>query len=284
MAFVVGVRFKKLSKIYHLDPNNLIMQPGTHVIAQTLRGVEFGTVELGNRELPDFPNVTMKKVLRIATSKDIAQEQSNKRKEQEAVEIFYAKIREHRLDMKLVEVDLAFDLSKIIFYFTADGRVDFRELVKTLAVIFRMRIELRQIGVRDEAKIIDSVGICGCNLCCARFLTDFAPVSIKMAKDQGIALNPAKISGACGRLMCCLKYEQDMYEELAAGMPSVGDVIKTADGIGVVVSVTTLKRTLRASIKKDNETVFNHYSADEIKILEHRQDDEISEKFGKVYD
>ena len=255
---VVGVRFKKVGKIYYFDPQDLKIPAGTPVIVETTRGLEYGVAEIGNRDVP-AKNVVqpLRKVIRIAAEQDIVQEEINKAREAEAYGIFNEKAKEHKLSMKLIEVELTFDLNKIIFYFTADGRVDFRDLVKDLASHFKMRIELRQIGVRDEAKALNGMGNCGRTLCCATFLEDFQPVSIKMAKEQNLSLNPSKISGVCGRLMCCLKYEEETYEALYKSMPSEGDVVKTPDGEGEVVSVSVLRQILKAAVRKREQDPVN---------------------------
>lgn len=281
MVNVVGVRFKKAGKIYYFDPNNMEIEIGINVIVETARGIEYGTVMLTNREVSDNDIILpLKKVMRIATLEDDKQEEINKQKEVEAFGICTEKIRQHNLDMKLVDVELTFDHNKIIFYFTSDGRVDFRELVKELASIFRTRIELRQIGVRDEAKMLNGMGICGRTLCCATFLGDFQPVSIKMAKEQSLSLNPTKISGICGRLMCCLKYEEDTYEELNRNLPNVGDLVKTPDGNGDVLSVNVLRQLVKVSVKKkeNNDLLLNYYAVSEIKVLLRRGKEETIEE------
>lgn len=268
---IVGVRFKKAGKIYYFDPDGQQIDAGRHVIVETIRGVEFGTVEISNRDVKEEDiSQPLKRVIRIATKEDELQEEKNKEKENEAIAICAEKIKKHGLVMKLIDVELTFDLNKIIFYFTADGRVDFRELVKELASIFKMRIELRQIGVRDEAKILNGIGICGRPLCCAVFLDEFQPVSIKMAKDQSLSLNPTKISGLCGRLMCCLKYEEETYEYLNKISPNEGDIIRTPDGKGEVLSVSVLRQIVKAAVQKkdSDEKVIGFYSVDEIKVLE----------------
>jgi len=251
----------------------LEIEQDTAVIVETIRGAAYGIVALSNREA----NVSglgqpVRKVLRIATPADEAQEQANRQREEDARVVCLEKIKEHKLDMNLVDVELAFDMSKIIFCFTADGRVDFRELVKDLAATFRMRIELKQIGVRDEAKALNGVGICGRNICCASFLDEFQPVSIKMAKDQGLSLNPTKISGLCGRLMCCLKYEESTYNELNKGMPGVGDLVRTPDGDGDVLNVNILRQTAKVAVKKKahDDPAAAVYPVDQIEILESR--------------
>lgn len=276
MATVVGVKFKKVGKIYYFDPDGIVIEPGTSVIVETTRGLEFGIAELGNREIDDGEVIApLKKVVRAATPEDISQEEANKEKEKEAFSIFVQKSKDHNLEMKLIDVELTFDLTKIIFYFTADGRVDFRELVKDLASIFRMRIELRQIGVRDEAKILNGIGNCGRALCCATFLGDFQPVSIRMAKEQNLSLNPTKISGVCGRLMCCLKYEEETYEELNRNLPNAGDIVSTPDGNGEVLSVSVLRQLVRVAVRKREQDPINvgFYSVDEIKTISRKVTD-----------
>ncbi|SCZ79218.1 Cell fate regulator YaaT, PSP1 superfamily (controls sporulation, competence, biofilm development) [Acidaminobacter hydrogenoformans DSM 2784] len=246
MITVVGVRFKKAGKIYYFDPDGLDIQRGDDVVVETARGIEFGKAVLGLREVDESEIVTpLKKVMRIATEEDQAIQRENQEKAKEAHIACQAKIIEHELEMKLVEVEYTFDCNKVIFYFTADGRIDFRELVKDLASVFRTRIELRQIGVRDEAKIVNGIGPCGVGLCCANWLGDFAPVSIKMAKDQNLSLNPTKISGICGRLMCCLKYEHDTYQEIRRELPNRGERIKTPDGMGVVLDSVILTESVK---------------------------------------
>lgn len=242
MATVVGVRFKTVGKVYYFDPAGEDYPLGSRVIVETSRGIECGEVAMKSREVPDDSVVKpLKTVIRAATPEDLARLEENHRKEQSAAEICREKILKHGLEMKLVNVEYTFDGSKILFYFTADGRVDFRELVKDLASVFRTRIELRQIGVRDEAKMLGGLGVCGCPLCCATFLDDFAPVSINMAKDQGLSLNPSKISGNCGRLMCCLKYENEAYQDLLRTTPPVDSLVETPQGRGVVTEVSLLK-------------------------------------------
>lgn len=270
---VVGVRFKKAGKIYYFDPDENIIKRGTPVIVETARGIEYGTVEIGNRDVKDENIIQpLKKVIRIALDDDIEQENINKKREKEAFEICFEKIKKHDLDMKLIDVELTFDLNKIIFYFTSEGRVDFRDLVKELASIFRTRIELRQIGVRDEAKMLNGIGICGRPLCCSTFLGDFQPVSIKMAKDQNLSLNPTKISGICGRLMCCLKYEEETYEELNKILPREGDIIHTPLGDGEVLSVNILRQLIRAAVRKkpQDAPTISIFAVSEIEIL-HRK-------------
>lgn len=268
MVQIVGVRFKRVGKIYYFDPGDLNLKSAMKVIVETSRGVEMGTVVIENRLVDESQVIQpLKKVVRAATEDDIKTAQNNKRKETEALCICAEKIKEHKLDMKLVDVEYTFDGSKILFYFTADGRVDFRELVKDLAGIFRTRIELRQIGVRDEAKMVGSYGICGRNLCCAQFLGDFAPVSIKMAKEQGLSLNPSKISGTCGRLMCCLKYEQEAYDDLLKVTPRQGAIVATPDGKGEVIYVNLLKGKLKVSVENSRETKIEEYDVSAVKLI-----------------
>ena len=250
MTKIVGVRFRNAGKIYYFDPENLNIEAGNHVIVETARGVEMGTVILSPREVEDDTVVQpLKAVIRIATEADEKTVMKNGEKEKEAFVICQEKIAKHNLEMKLVEAEYTFDNNKLLFYFTADGRIDFRELVKDLAAVFRTRIELRQIGVRDETKILGGVGICGRGLCCHTYLSEFIPVSIKMAKEQNLSLNPSKISGVCGRLMCCLKNEQETYEYLNSRLPSVGDAVTTPEGLkGVVQSVNVLRQLVKVEI------------------------------------
>lgn len=270
MIDVIGVRFKKAGKIYYFDPDETQIEEQIPVIVETARGIEYGLTVISNRNVEENDLVMpLKKVIRVATQEDTKQYKQNKQKEIEAFDICVEKIKQHSLEMKLIDVELTFDHNKIIFYFTSDGRVDFRELVKELAFIFRTRIELRQIGVRDEAKMLNGIGICGRTLCCSTFLGDFQPVSIKMAKEQNLSLNPSKISGICGRLMCCLKYEEDTYEELNKNLPNVGDYVKTPDGNGEVLSINILRQLVKVSVQKkeNNDLLLNHYSVNEIKVL-----------------
>lgn len=255
MITVVGVRFKKAGKIYYFDPDHLDIQKEDNVIVETARGIEFGHVVIGKREVSEEEIVSpLKKVLRIASTEDVAVHKENKEKNCETFRICEEKIKAHGLEMKLIDVEYTFDNNKVIFYFTADGRIDFRELVKDLAAVFKTRIELRQIGVRDEAKMVNGIGPCGIGLCCANWLGDFAPVSIKMAKDQNLSLNPTKISGICGRLMCCLKYEHDTYQVLRKGMPNRGDRVLTEDGAGVVFDTNILLEQVKVRhIVKDRD-------------------------------
>ena len=246
MAMVIRVRFKRAAKLYDFDPNGLDLHNGMSVVTETARGVELGECMSGIMDVPDERLVLpLKPILRIATEQDLAMQRRNEQAEKEAFDIAIDRIAEHKLEMKLVEAEYTLDRSKIMFYFTADGRVDFRELVKDLAGIFHTRIELRQIGVRDESKMIGGLGICGQPFCCSRFLKDFQPVSIKMAKEQGLSLNPTKISGACGRLMCCLAYEESAYEYLNSIMPMVGSTVRTPDGLGTVLEVNPVSGYLR---------------------------------------
>ena len=268
MTYIVGVRFKTVGKVYHFNPQKLDIKKGDFVVVETARGIELGEVVVGKRAInTDSIVKPLKDVIRIATEKDLAVQENNKKKEAEAFQICNEKIKKHKLDMKLVEVEYTFDGSKILFYFTADGRVDFRELVKDLATVFKTRIELRQIGVRDESKTIGSIGICGRSLCCAQFLGEFEPVSIKMAKEQGLSLNPTKISGACGRLMCCLKYEQDTYEALLKVTPRQGAVVNTPAGRGVVMQVSLLKGLVKVKIDDDKDSALQEFPVNEIKNI-----------------
>ncbi|WP_050183708.1 PSP1 domain-containing protein [Domibacillus robiginosus] len=263
MCNVVGVRFKQAGKIYYFDPGDLGIQKEDHVIVETVRGVEYGHVVVGPKDVDEDDVVLpLKKVIRAADQKDRLAVQENSEAAMNAFETCTSKILEHKLDMKLVDVEYTFDRNKVIFYFTADGRVDFRELVKDLASIFRTRIELRQIGVRDEAKMLGGIGPCGRMLCCSTFLGDFEPVSIKMAKDQNLSLNPAKISGLCGRLMCCLKYENDEYEDARRELPDVGQKVKTPSGNGRVTGLNILERLVQVHIPELERTL--EFSSDEI--------------------
>lgn len=270
MTEVVGIRFKKAGKMYYFDPAGLKLEKEDGVIVETVRGMEFGTVVKENSFVDDKTIVPpLKKVLRKATAVDHKTVESNRKKEKDAFGICLEKIVRLGLDMKLVDVEMTFDRNKLIFYFTSDDRVDFRELVKELAAVFRMRIELRQIGVRDEAKMLNGIGICGRPLCCASFLGDFHPVSIKMAKEQSLSLNPTKISGICGRLMCCLKYEEEVYEELNRKLPRVGDTISTPDGTGEILSTNVLMQQVKAAVRKteNDPPTIGFYHVDEIKLI-----------------
>ncbi len=268
MVKVIGVRFRNVGKIYYFDPKSLNVRSGDHVIVETARGIEYGTVVLPPREVDESKVVSpLKEVIRAATQKDILREETNRRKEKEAFQICQKKIREHNLQMKLIGAEYTFDNNKVLFYFTADGRVDFRELVKDLASVFKTRIELRQIGVRDETKILGGIGICGRPLCCNTYLSDFVPVSIKMAKEQNLSLNPTKISGACGRLMCCLKNEQETYEYLNKKMPGIGDVVVTADGLkGEVSSVNVLRQLVKVLVETGEDKEIMEFPVEELKV------------------
>lgn len=255
MKTIIGVRFRKAGKIYYFEPNGLEVEVGQHVIVETSRGVEYGTVVLSPREVSDEAITSpLKPVIRLATPEDDAVEAANKEKEKEAMTICREKIAKHELEMRLLDCEYTFDGNKVLFYFTADGRVDFRELVKDLAAVFRIRIELRQIGVRDETKIVGGIGICGRALCCHTYLADFAPVSIRMAKEQNLSLNPTKISGVCGRLMCCLKNEEEAYEELNSRLPNLGDRVTTNDGLqGEVSAVSVLKQMVKVIVTLEDD-------------------------------
>ena len=265
MVNVIGVRFENAGKLYFFDPGELWPTPGDYVLVETSRGVEFGEVVTGIKEIDDSTlQSPLKPVVRIATAEDIQHNKDNKEAQKEAYQVCQKKIAEHKLDMKLVSVEYTFDNSKILFYFTANGRVDFRSLVKDLASVFKTRIELRQIGVRDEAKMLGGLGICGRPICCGAFLGDFQPVSIKMAKEQNLSLNPTKISGVCGRLMCCLKYEQDQYEQTRKKMPKVGKEVITPDGPGVVWELNIIKETVRVRIQKGDSSELKDYPMEEV--------------------
>ena len=268
MAEVIGVRFKEVGKIYYFDPDGQELKKGDRVIVETVRGVECGEVALENREISDEEIVKpLKKLIRKAYEKDLLTLEENKKKEKNAFGICQKKIADHKLDMKLVDVEYTFDGGKVLFYFTADGRVDFRELVKDLAGVFRTRIELRQIGVRDESKMIGGLGICGRPFCCRSFLGDFQPVSIKMAKEQGLSLNPTKISGTCGRLMCCLKYEQNAYEYLLKITPKPGAIVETAEGAGTVVDFSLLTGTLKVKLHNNPDAMPKMFSRRDVKLV-----------------
>ena len=268
MTKIVGIRFRNVGKIYYFDPKNYKMQIGDHVIVETARGIEFGRVVLGPKEVGENEVVhPLKEVLRVATEADEEREKQNRLKEKDAFKICQKKIREHGLEMKLIDAEYTFDNNKVLFYFTADGRIDFRQLVKDLASIFKTRIELRQIGVRDETKILGGIGICGRCLCCHTYLSEFAPVSIKMAKEQNLSLNQTKISGVCGRLMCCLKNEQEAYEYLNSNLPNVGETVKTFDGLkGEVKSVNVLRQKVKIVIEQNDEREEREYSVNELKF------------------
>lgn len=275
MTKVVGVRFRNAGKVYYFDPAKFEIVFGDHVIVETARGVEMGTVILAPREVEDDKVVSpLKSVIRVATEEDEKIVEKNHEKEKEAFQICLEKIQKHQLEMKLVEAEYTFDNNKLLFYFTADGRIDFRELVKDLAAVFRTRIELRQIGVRDETKILGGVGICGRGLCCHTYLSEFAPVSIKMAKEQNLSLNPAKISGVCGRLMCCLKNEQDTYEYLNSRLPNIGDYVTTPEGLkGVVQSMNVLRQLVKVVVELEDEKEAREYKVKELKFRPRRRRD-----------
>lgn len=268
MAEVIGVRFKDVGKIYYFDPGSEKLSKNTRVIVETARGIECSTVVMTNREVDDELIVKpLKPIIRIATQEDLEKLEQNKVKEREAFDICAKKIAKHELEMKLVDVEYTFDGSKILFYFTADGRVDFRELVKDLASVFRTRIELRQIGVRDESKMLGGFGICGRPFCCSTFLSEFQPVSIKMAKEQGLSLNPTKISGTCGRLMCCLKYEHNAYEYLLKITPHKGSIVKTKDGKGKVVDCNLLRGYIKVALDSRPDAAPVVYDRKDVKVL-----------------
>jgi len=268
MTRVIGVRFRTAGKIYYFDPLKLPVKKGDHVIVETARGVEYGTVVCDPKDVEDDKVIQpLKPVLRIATERDDEQEMNNRAKEKEAFKICLEKIRKHELEMKLIDAEYTFDNNKVLFYFTADGRIDFRELVKDLASVFKIRIELRQIGVRDETKIVGGIGICGRALCCHTYLSEFIPVSIKMAKEQNLSLNPTKISGVCGRLMCCLKNEEETYEELNRRLPNVGDYVTTDDGLkGEVSSVNVLRQLVKVLIEENDEKELKEYRVDQLRF------------------
>ena len=268
MVKVVSVRFKENGKVYFFDPAGLDIQRGSYVIVDTARGLECGYAVQGSHDESSEKIVKpLKAVERVATKQDIEKMKQNRLDEKKAFDICLEKIEKHKLEMKLIDVEYTFDRSKVLFYFTADGRVDFRELVKELASIFRTRIELRQIGVRDESKLMGGVGVCGQPFCCSRFLSDFTPVSIKMAKEQGLSLNPTKISGCCGRLMCCLRYEQNVYEHLNKLTPSIGSYVKTADGNGIVVEVSLLASKLKVSLDKNRDGAPKEYLVKDVSLI-----------------
>ena len=277
MITIIGVRFRNVGKVYYFSPRELDICVGDHVIVETARGVEYGFVVLGPKEVDDSKVIQpLKEVIRIATPKDDAREESNRKKEKEAFEICQKKIRAHNLEMKLIDAEYTFDNNKMLFYFTADGRIDFRELVKDLAAVFKTRIELRQIGVRDETKILGGIGICGRVLCCHSHLSEFIPVSIKMAKEQNLSLNPGKISGVCGRLMCCLKNEEETYEYLNSRLPGIGDRVTTVDGLkGEVSSVNVLRQMVKVLVEVDDEKELREYPVDELKFRPRRRKENI---------
>lgn len=281
MVKIIGVRFRNVGKIYYFNPKDLKIKVGDYVIVETARGVEYGKVVLGPKDMDEEKVVQpLKEVIRIATQKDKAKEEANRKKEKEAFQICLKKIRAHELEMKLIDVEYTFDNNKVLFYFTADGRIDFRELVKDLAAVFKTRVELRQIGVRDETKILGGIGICGRPLCCHTYLSEFAPVSIKMAKEQNLSLNPTKISGVCGRLMCCLKNEQETYEYLNKKLPNNGDTVTTPEGYkGEVSSVSVLRQLVKVIVDVGDEKEIREYRADELKFKpRHRKEKKISQE------
>ena len=274
MTKVIGVRFRNAGKVYYFAPGDLSIDQGDHVIVETARGVEYGYVVLGAKEVEDDKIIQpLKSVMRVATPEDDEKAEKNREKEKEAYRVCLEKIRKHELEMKLIDAEYTFDNNKVLFYFTADGRIDFRELVKDLASVFKTRIELRQIGVRDETKILGGIGICGRPLCCHSYLADFAPVSIKMAKEQNLSLNPTKISGVCGRLMCCLKNEQETYEELNSRLPNVGDYVTTADGLkGEVSSLSVLRQLVKVVVNLDNdEKEIREYKVSDLRFKPRRK-------------
>lgn len=256
MVRVVGVRFRRAAKIYYFEPGDLDLAPGDKVLVETVRGVEYGTIAVGPRDVPEDQVVNpLRQVIRLATPEDTQIVKANEAKEKDAFAVCLQKIREHGLPMKLVGVEYTFDRNKLLFYFTSEGRVDFRQLVRDLATVFRTRIELRQIGVRDEAKLLGGLGCCGRELCCASFLGEFDPVSIRMAKDQNLSLNPGKISGICGRLMCCLRYESQFYEEARKDFPDIGRIVETSSGRGRVTAVNLLKHTVTVELEESKAAV-----------------------------
>ena len=273
MVKVIGVRFRTAGKIYFFDPLKFDVKRGDHVIVETARGIEYGTVVGDPKEVEDDKVIQpLKPVLRVATARDTEQENANKQKEREAFKICLEKIKKHKLDMKLIDAEYTFDNNKVLFYFTADGRIDFRELVKDLASVFKTRIELRQIGVRDETKIMGGIGICGRTLCCHAHLSEFVPVSIKMAKEQNLSLNPTKISGMCGRLMCCLKHEEETYEYLNRKLPNVGDYVTTDDGLkGEVHSVNVLRQLVKVLIENNDEKEIREYKVEQLRFKKRSQ-------------
>jgi len=277
MTTVIGVRFRTAGKVYFFDPLALEIKKGDHVIVETARGVEYGTVVIGRKKVDDSKVVQpLKPVIRVATKEDDAIEAKNRDKEKDAFKICLEKIRKHGLEMKLIDAEYTFDNNKVLFYFTADGRIDFRELVKDLAAVFKTRIELRQIGVRDETKIVGGIGICGRSLCCHSYLSEFAPVSIKMAKEQNLSLNPTKISGVCGRLMCCLKNEEETYEYLNSRLPGIGDYVTTDDGYkGEVQSVSVLRQMVKVIVNINDEKEIRDYKVSQLKFRPKRKKERV---------
>ena len=284
MKIIIGVSFRQAGKVYFFDPGDEKIERGEHVIVETAKGVEYGTVVVPNREMAEEKIVApLKKIIRVATPKDEDIELKNREKEKDAYKICLEKIAKHGLEMKLIAAEYTFDNNKLLFYFTADGRIDFRELVKDLASVFRTRIELRQIGVRDETKICGGIGICGRTLCCHSYLSEFAPVSIKMAKEQNLSLNPTKISGVCGRLMCCLKNEEEAYEELNSRLPHIGSHVKTTEGLDAEVqSVSVLKQLVKVIVSLDDgEKEVREYRVDELKFRPNKSKNRIKDKHDK---
>lgn len=273
MVNIIGVRFRKAGKIYFFSPENFQIEVGQHVIVETARGIEYGKVVLGPKEIEESKVIQpLKPVIRVSTPEDDMVEEKNKEKEKKAYSICVEKIKKHGLEMKLIDTEYTFDNNKVLFYFTADGRIDFRELVKDLAAVFKTRIELRQIGVRDETKAVGGISICGRPLCCHSYLSDFAPVSIKMAKEQNLSLNPTKISGVCGRLMCCLKNEEETYEELNSRLPNVGDYVTTDDGYrGEVQSVSVLRQQVKVIVEINDEKEIREYKVEQLKFKPKRR-------------
>lgn len=284
MKIIIGVSFRQAGKVYFFDPGDEQIERGEHVIVETAKGVEYGTVVVPNREMAEEKIVApLKKIIRVATPKDEDIELKNREKEKDAYKICLEKIAKHGLEMKLIAAEYTFDNNKLLFYFTADGRIDFRELVKDLASVFRTRIELRQIGVRDETKICGGIGICGRTLCCHSYLSEFAPVSIKMAKEQNLSLNPTKISGVCGRLMCCLKNEEEAYEELNSRLPHIGSHVKTTEGLDAEVqTVSVLKQLVKVIVSLDDgEKEVREYRVDELKFRPNKSKNRIKDKHDK---
>lgn len=273
MVKIIGVRFRTAGKVYYFSPGKTEPKAGDKVIVETARGVEFGTVVLGPKEVEeDKITPPLKSVIRLATAEDIKKEEKNREKEKEAFKICLEKIRKHGLEMKLIDAEYTFDNNKVLFYFTADGRIDFRQLVKDLASVFKTRIELRQIGVRDETKILGGIGICGRTLCCHTYLSEFAPVSIKMAKEQNLSLNQTKISGVCGRLMCCLKNEQETYEELNRNLPGIGDMVTTPQGVsGTVQSVNVLRQMVKIVVEVNDEKEIQEFPVRDLRFRPKRK-------------
>ena len=280
MTKVVGIRFRNVGKVYYFNPKGYKMKAGDHVIVETARGIEYGRVVLEPKEVGEDEVIhPLKEVLRVATAEDDEREKQNRIREKDAFKICQKKIREHGLEMKLIDAEYTFDNNKVLFYFTADGRIDFRQLVKDLAAIFKTRIELRQIGVRDETKILGGIGICGRCLCCHTYLTEFAPVSIKMAKEQNLSLNQTKISGVCGRLMCCLKNEQETYEELNKKLPGTGDTVTLPDGMqGTVQSVNVLRQLVKVIVEVNDEKEIQEFPASELKFRPRKKKVKVTEK------